>query len=131
MKKAFIAHGLLMVSKDLAIILSGNPSPTEVEVPEDEYLIDCDKIHINPDYNHHDSIEVQLGNLSDFLEVDDLNGFHTFFNVSVNMQENNDPETHIVSRGFIIENLSMELQKRIHDKAEEMYQDWLKTIVND
>lgn len=126
---AYTANGLLFEDYDASVIV-GKSLPKELEVEIGTFLISLDQIFVNGDFNEHKIIEVQLGTLSNGLEPEDINCY-SYFEVDVTMSNGEYPVCEVKDRNFKLEHLSMELQKRIHDKAEEMYQDWLKTIVND
>lgn len=129
--KAFIAHSIIFKSKESAIIIGGFSNPTEVEVSEFEELASIETIFVDPDFNHHNLIEVQTSRLSNGIDPCDLHDESGNFQVSVHINENEDPILTIKDRIFELEHLSMELQERIHKVANEMYEDKMKTIVND
>lgn len=131
MKKAFIAHSMLFNTKELAILICGSSIITEIEIPEHEELISCDKFFVNGDFVYYDAIEVQVNDLSNFIDPTDLHQDSGYFEVKVSIEENEDPILTIKDRNFKLEDLSMELQERIHKVANEMYADKMKTIVND
>lgn len=122
---AYTANGLLFEDYDASVIV-GKSLPKELEVEIGTFLILVDQIFVNGDFNNHDKIEVQLGNLSNNIDPEDIQEGCSYFNISVINEIGEEQILGIDDREFELEHLSMELQKRIHDKAEEMYQDWLK-----
>ncbi len=122
---AYTANGLIFEDYDASIIV-GKSLPKELEVEIDTFLISVDQIFVNGDFNTHDKIEVQLGTLSNNIDPEDIQEGCSYFNVSVINEIGEEQTLGIDDREFQIQDLTMELQKRIHDKAEEMYQDWLK-----
>jgi|GEM_PF-6227691 len=125
MKTAYTTHGLLFESKDVSIIVGDEPSPFKLEVNEVVSLIECSKIYVEGNFNSHDFIEVDLSSLTHDIEPEDLGGY-SHIEISVVMGGFNFPILEIKDRSFKLENLSMELQERIHKVANEMYIDWLK-----
>lgn len=131
MKTAYTTHGLLFENKDVAIIIGDYPDPIEAQVPMSPVittLFICEKIYVNPDFNKHKIIDVQLGNFigSNFDPEETIRNGSSFFEINCTFFENSEMELQIENRNFKLEHLSMELQQRIHKVAEEMYQDWLK-----
>lgn len=122
---AYTVSGLIFEDYDASVIV-GKSLPKELEVEIDTFLISVDKIFIDGDFNTHNKITVQLGTLSNNIDPEDIQDGCSFFEVSVINEVGEEQTLGIDDREFEIEHLSMELQKRIHDKAEEMYQDWLK-----
>lgn len=125
-KKAYTTHGLLLSDKDLAIVVGNNPNPIKVELPE-SVTVSCDTIYVEGDFNRHDLITVQLGSLSNGLEPEDINCF-SHFEIDVQIFENDETDLQIKDRNFKLEDLSMDLQKRIYDVAEKMRADKMKFI---
>lgn len=129
--KAYLTKGCVFIGSDESIIFSGNCSLIcMMEFPRydiSEFLVSCERIYVEGSVieSAYNTIEVQMGTLSNGLEPEDVGGY-SHFEVGVFMEENEDPICEVKDRNFKLEHLSMELQKRIHDKAEEMYQDWLK-----
>lgn len=128
--KAYVTHGkgIVFSDKDLAVITGDSLDIyclDKIGIPLIDISVFCDKIYVDGDFNTHDLITIQLGTLSNGLEPEDINCY-SHFEVDVTMSNGEDPVCEVKDRNFKLEHLSMELQKRIHDKAEEMYQDWLK-----
>lgn len=122
---AYTSNGLIFEDYDASVIV-GKSLPKELEVEIGTFLISVDKIFVNGDFNTHDKITVQLGNLSNNIDPEDIQEGCSYFSVSVINEIGEEQTLGIDDREFELEHLSMELQKRIHDKAEEMYQDWIK-----
>ena len=126
---AYTTNGLIFEDYDVSIIL-GKSQPKELEVETDTFLIECDKIYVDGDFNKYDLITVQLGSLSNGLEPEDINCF-SHFEIEVCITESEDPDLQIKDRNFKLDDLSMELQARIVKVAEEMHNDKMKSFIND
>lgn len=125
-KKAYTTHSLLLSDKDLAIVVGNNPNPIEVELPESVYVIQDDTTFVEGDFNRHDEIEVSMSFLGEKIDSVDVSDGESYFIVSVQIFENDETDLQIKDRNFKLEDLSIELQKRIHVVAEKMRDDKMK-----
>lgn len=128
--KAYVTYkkGIVFSDKDLAII-TGNSLDIycldNIGIPLIDISVYCDTIYVEGDFNRHDLITVQLGSLSNGLEPEGIDCY-SHFEVGVQIFENDETDLQVKDRNFKLEDLSMELQKRIHDVAEKMRFDKMK-----
>lgn len=140
--KYYIANQMIIDSRDVAVIFGNNPNPTEIDLSIDETDFTgvewarfrggiYEKIHVDGNYHDYSVIEVQLPSFRNGFDPYDHSSDKSFFDVSVYLVENEDPELEIVERNYKLSDLSHFLQGRIKQEAERMYLDWLKTKNHD
>lgn len=128
MKTAYTTHGLILWDKDLAIVTGNKPNPIEIEVAENVHIIQPDTTFVEGNFNTYDEIEVSFSFLGEGIDISDITQCSGFFCVAVQIFKDDETDLQIKDRNFKLEDLSMELQKRIHDVAEKMRADKMKFI---